>query len=234
MSLIRSNYFLSLLLSSLLVSSIYAQNSIMDQQITNWYLEERFLIADQNDDALLDESEMQAFSSEFIYYLSERHFELVDKNQDGFLSFNEINLKKKTETLYRYSQERKQLRTLAGTYPFLNQADEDYLKKNPALVAQLFTNLTWMYENAELAEKIYKDKLWASKNPEVMIALHNNLRWMAANPMEAKNLYRDRNYTESLPHLLGWRADHKDFIRAHPLTNQFYELEFIPSGIRRK
>jgi hypothetical protein len=233
MNRIHSISLLSLLISILSISNVSAQAAFLGQEITDWYLEERFLIADQNDDAVLDQSEMKAFAGEFIYYLDDHHFSATDKNKDGYLSFNEINQKRKSEILYRYSQDRKQLVRLAKQYPFLNQADESYLKDNASLVARLFSNLTWMYEHAELAEEVYKDKMWLNKHPEVLISLHNNLRWMAANPTEAKDLYRDRNYTQNLPHLLGWRAHHKDFMRSHPLTDRFYELEFIPSGIRR-
>ena len=197
-----------------------------------WYLEERFLIADQNDDALLDRSEMEVFEKEFIYFLSERHFETSDRNQDGLLSFNEINQKNKSENIYRFNLDRKHIRKLAGEHPMLRQADESYLKRNPELVEELFSNLTWMYENIEMAAKIYNDKVWTSRYPKVLASLHNNLRWMAANPIDARNLYRDRNSTQYLPHLLAWRADHKDYIRSHSLAKRFYDLEFIPTGIR--
>ena len=232
MNLTHPIYCLCLLFSVLISPNLHAQKSFLDKEITTWYLEERFLIADQNDDALLDKSEMEVFEKEFIYYLTDRNFTLADKNRDGFLSYNEINQKKKSENIYRFAQERKHLRELGRKHPLLRQADESYLKRNPDLVIELFTNLTWMYENVDIAEKVYDDKMWTSRNPAALIALHNNLRWMAANPMEAKNLYRDHNSTKNLPHLLGWRADHKDFIRSHSLSKRFYDVEFIPSGIR--
>ncbi|MEZ4827301.1 MAG: hypothetical protein R3C61_13635 [Bacteroidia bacterium] len=78
----------------LFANLVYAQNTQLNSDITTWYLEERFIIADQNDDALLSKSEMKVFADEFCYYLADRYFELADRNQDGFLSFNEINLRK--------------------------------------------------------------------------------------------------------------------------------------------
>lgn len=216
----------------LFANLLSAQNPQLYEDITNWYLEERFIITDQNDDALLSKAEISVFSDEFCYYLADRHFELADRNQDGFLSFNEINLRKKSEYLYRTNLERKNLRLLAEDYPLLSQADGNYLRDNPELVKSLFANLVWLCENGELASQIVNDRLWNTRYPEVMIVLHRNLRWMVANPDKAKNLYRDRLATQQLPELLSWRADHKDFIRRYALPDRFYELEFIPESVR--
>ncbi|RMG72047.1 MAG: hypothetical protein D6722_06005, partial [Bacteroidetes bacterium] len=106
------------------------------------------------------------------------------------------------------------------------------LKNHPDLVAELFTNLTWMCEYGELAEKVYRDRSWMTVHPEVKVALHRNLRWMAAHPSEARSLYRDRSTTEHLPELLAWRADHIDFIRRHPQVDRLYNADFIPEGIQ--
>ena len=214
------------------VQLIPVQGQNTNSDISNWYLEERFIIADQNDDALLSRNELEVFSDEFCYYLADRHFALTDKNQDGYLSYNEITQRKKTEYIYRNNLERKELRALGSQYPMLAQADISYLKSNPELVESLFANLVWLCENANLAEKLYNDNMWSNRHPEVMLALHRNLRWMVANPNDARDLYRDRSTTQRLPELLSWRADHKDFLRRHTLLDRLYELEFIPASVR--
>lgn len=213
-------------------ASATAQDELLSREISEWFLEERFIIADQNEDALLDRDELRLFAIEFAYYLEPRSFEATDKNRDGYLSYHEIKSRVQSEATYRYNQDRKDLRNLALTYPLLQQADIRYLKDNPALVTSLFGNLTWMYENADLAKKIYSDKLWLDAHPEALLSLHRNLRWMAANPATARNLYRERTSTQFLPELLAWRADHMEFIRKHPRMDQFYDFIFIPEGIR--
>ncbi|MEL6132937.1 MAG: hypothetical protein AAFR59_06190, partial [Bacteroidota bacterium] len=88
----------------------------------------------------------------------------------------------------------------------------------------------WLSENADIAEKIYKDRRWISSHSEAILVLHRNLRWMAANPSEASHLYNNRYATSQLPELIGWRAEHKMFIRQHPKLDRFYEASFIPGG----
>lgn len=215
-------------------STLFAQEQLSTQEIHLWFQEERFLITDQDNNALLDKEEMKNYSNEFAYYLAENHYELTDTNHDTFISFKEILARTDVENAYRYTQERKQLRTLSTEYPFLRQADETYLKNNPKLTEQLFSNLYWLYEHSTLAKKVYEDKSWTNRNLDVIHALHNNLRWMAANPYEAKNLYRNRKVTLDLPHLVGWRSHHKDFIQKHAIAEKFYELEFIPKDLRLK
>ena len=230
---LRKNLLL-LLLFGIIGLTTYGQRDHITQKINSWYLDERFLIADLNDDALLDQTELANFRTEFSYYLENRNYLLTDTNRDGMLSFREINARVQSEILYRYNMERREIRNLAREYPMLFQADERYLKGNSQLVYKLFGNLTWMYENDELAEKIYSDRAWMARNPGATVALHRNLRWMAANPVDANNLYADRRVTQQLPELLGWRADHKDFIRRNITADKFYELFFIPEGIRRR
>lgn len=214
--------------------TLLSQEQISTREIHLWFQEERFLITDQDNNALLDREEMLKYNSEFAYYLAQNHYDLTDTNNDNLISFKEILARTEVENAYRYAQERKQLRKLATEYPFLRQADQHYLKNNPKLAEQLFSNLYWLYEHPELAKQVYEDKSWTNKNLDVLLALHNNLRWMAANPYEAKNLYRNRKVTMDLPHLVGWRSHHKDFIQKHIIAQKFYELEFIPEDLRMK
>lgn len=201
-------------------------------EISIWFQEERFLMADRNEDAYLDRQEMTAFPNEFVYYLTDQNFGLTDQNGDRKLSFNEIHARRSTENIYRYHIERREIRRLSSEYPLLAQADAKFLRKHPDLVRQLFANLLWMYEHPELAEKIYSDKTWCQSHPEVLVALHRNLRWMAANPATAARLYQNRTATQYVPELMSWRADHKLFIRQHPKWKAFYGEGFIPGGIR--
>ena len=219
------------LLSSFIFSPIWAQNASFDQVVSNWFLEERFIIADKNDDALLEREEMEAFAGEFVYYLSGRNYSLTDRNRDGFLSFNEMFARTRSEYMFRYNAEQRQLRNLRAQYSFLQNPDIVTLKANPELVKQLFTNLSWMYNFADVATALYMDKAWMNANPGVKLSLHKNLRWMAANPEKAKEMYRDRYTTQQLPELLAWRADHKDFFRKYPRLDHLYLLEFFPSEI---
>ena len=225
MNHLKTYGFLTLLYVLISVFSLHAQSNA-NQEISEWYLEERFLSTDQNDDALLDESELYQFEEEFTYYLNGSNYDLTDKNKDGYLSYNEIKSRTRSEFIYRVNIERKTLRNIAREYPLLAQVNAKYLRKNPDLVERLFSNFTWLSEHSRLAETIYKDRSWTTQHPDVLIALHKNLRWMAANPSEARNIYRNRTTTQSLPELLGWRSSHKEFIRTHPTFTQFYELRF--------
>lgn len=222
---------LSLLIVSVPLFSLYAQQSSLQKEVSTWFLEERFLIADQNDDALLDITEMKRFPQEFAYYLTDRHFDLSDNNQDGYLSFNEVNLRRRSENTYLFTYHRRQLREVARDFPLLAQADTKYLKANPSLVTRLFANLIWMYDNPGLAERLYSDKRWLAAHPDATLALHTNLRWLAAHPTAASQLYRDRSSTQKLPELMAWRSSHKQLIMRMPDVVEMYDLEFIPNEI---
>jgi hypothetical protein len=223
------------LLSLLLFSGNFflcLQAQTPGQKVAEWYLEERFLLADRNEDARLSPEELAAFPGEFVYYRLDQHFAAADQNQDGHLTFQEMKSRTRTENSYRYQQEQRRLRNLAREYPMLAQADKRYLEARPELVKELFSNLIWMYQHAELAEKLYRDRSFVQQHPEVLQALHLNLRWLAANPGEARQLYRNRETTESLPQLLGWRANHIHFMREQPPANDYLQPAFLPDGIR--
>jgi hypothetical protein len=224
--------FSPLLLSCFLFVQLSAQSPMATQEVSLWFLEERFLLTDQNDDALLSRGELESFPDEFCYYLESNNFELADANQDGQLSFNEMLNRVKSENIYQYQLNSKELRTLSRQYPLLAQADASYLKANPDLVKQLFGNLVWMYENEDLAKKIYRDKVWMETHPPVSLAIHKNLRWMASNPKEAKSLYRNRDVAMYMPELLSWRSDHQAFIRKNPKLDELYPLGYFRTGIK--
>jgi hypothetical protein len=208
---------------------LFAQVEANQNLVSNWYLEERFLITDQNEDALLDKSEMRQFPKEFAYYLDNRNFELTDLNKDRKLSFNEMKRRVRTEFTFRQKQELKELRQIEQE---VEQLDLSTLKAQPAVLVRLFGNLEWLYANRKLAERIIADQEWANAHPEVMLSLQRNLCWLASNPAKAKILYRNRQLTSQLPELLGWRADHKAFIRSHPKLDGIYPVLYWPEEIR--
>lgn len=205
-------------------------------EIENWYLEERFIVADQNDDSLLSKDELKKFDVEFSYYLVDQNFTLTDLNKDAQLSYNEISKRVKSEFAYRHAMDVKNLRQYQADYPFLastiSAGDVKYVKKNPELAAKLFGNFYWMSQNALLAKQIYNDHIWAASNPSAIVALHKNLRFMVAYPAQARELYRYTVATDRLPEMLGWRNDHKDLIRKYSNFERFSNLMFMNGGIR--
>lgn len=211
-----------------------AQNDDFSRVASDWFQEERFLMADQNDDARLNAAELQAFEDEFVFFLDARQYDWTDRNNDGLLSFTEIKSVEESEINYRFQAERREIQVLTRSYPLLAQADKQYLKSNPALVASLFGNFKWLMEHEALAQDLLSDQLWISQNPEVVVTLHKNLRWMVANPESAKKIYRDRRVTQQLPQFLAWRADHQDLIRRYSPAGTIYTLDFIHSGIRTR
>jgi hypothetical protein len=224
---------LALLISlTALTSVLFSQPLALSQEISVWFLEERFIITDSNHDALLAREEMQALPEEFCYYLADENFTASDRNVDGMLSFNEIQARVKTEFLFRYNRDRRQLRQLAMEYPLMAQGEAAYYRQHPQLVEALFGNFVWLCEHTELAARLYEDGFWTAAHPEVLVALHRNLRWMTSNPLEAKKIYAERNATRRVPELVAWRADHQDFMRRHPELESFYRLDFLPGEVR--
>lgn len=192
-----------------------------------WFLEERFLIADKDENALLNRAELQTYSREFGYYLAENHFALSDLNHDGQLSFNEISKRAQTEFAYRQAMERKEVRALEAQYPMLSLSAETALRNNPSLAEKLFGNYTFLRENAPEVAKLYNDPAWTASHKTAMVALHHNLRWMVANPADARSLYRDRTVTDAIPELLGWRNAHKDLLRRYPQVDKIEGMIFV-------
>lgn len=226
----RPFYFLIAALLPLFFAQAQAQET--ETLLGNWYLQERFLIADKNEDALLEKGELQQFNKEFAYYLYGRNFPLTDLNQDGKLSFNEMAQRTESEFSFRQQMDRKEIRELKATYPQLANPDLTFLKNNPELVAQLFMNLEWMYANRDLVMQLNKDLNWSKNNPGTLLSLQRNLCWLATNPDAAKTLYKNREATRQLPELLSWRADHKSFMKNYPFLNGSYMPAFWPGNIR--
>ena len=215
-------------------SFIQTQAQETETLLGNWYLQERFLIADKNEDALMAKAELQQFSKEFAYYLYGRNFALTDLNRDGKLSFNEMSQRIESEFTFRQQMDRKEIRELKTNYAQLTNPDLTFLKNNPELVAQLFTNLEWMYTHRNLVSQLNEDTQWSQANPETLVSLQRNLCWLATNPEAAKSLYKNREATRQMPELLSWRADHKSFMKTYPFLNGNYVPAFWPGSIRMR
>lgn len=222
---INISFLIALSLLQFLQAS--SQNLTNSREIRDWYLEERFLITDSNDDALLDRTELAKFSDEFSYYLIEEHFRASDYNKDRHLSFNEIRNRVHSEMMYRTSAERRELRTLKQSYTIPTKPSIEFYLQRPILVADLFGNLTWMQENSDLVKNILDRTQWMEAHDEVNIVLQKNLRWMVSHPGQAEQLYNNRSTSKLLPELLGWRADHKIFIRQNQMINKDYLVDFF-------
>ncbi len=223
---------LTLILSGLFLVAVVTPtfSQTMQQKVSNWYWQERFVVADANEDALLEKAELSKFASEFSYYLDTKNFQLSDENHDGFLSYQEMLTRKDAEANYRTTMESRQIRALEAANAGLAAADVQFLKNNSVLTASLFSNFTWLIQHAELAEKIYSDKLWIATHTSVGNALHHNLCWMASNPKSAKGMYEAQKVAS--PELLGWRSDHLKFIRQNPALAAYYQLEGFKAGIK--
>lgn len=205
------------------VSPLKAQD--LQQEVGNWYWNNRFATADVNKNGVLSKEELLAFPSEFSYYLNENYFRLSDANQDGNLSNEEVSARQTAEFAYRMAMEKREIRKLQTEFTNLANADVHFLKENIDLTAKLFQNYSWLMDNMALAQSLYKDKDFIKKNEKLALALSTNLCWMASNPSEAQNLYEGQKEMLKSPALLGWRSNHLKFIRQNPALKAFYHLD---------
>lgn len=210
--------------------SLFSQS--LQEKVSTWYWEERFAVADVNEDALLEKSELSKFNSEFSFYLDSKNFASTDENNDGFLSFAEMVGKKNAEIGFRSTMENRQIRNLTATYPDLANPTIDLLKKNPDLTTILLSNFTWMSQNLALVEAIYTDKAWMAAHTKANDALQRNLCWMASCPKSAKYLYGQAKNGASSPELLGWKSDHLKFLRQNSLSEDFYLIDGYKAVIK--
>ncbi|MFK7971015.1 MAG: hypothetical protein AB8F95_11640, partial [Bacteroidia bacterium] len=216
-----------LLFSVLLLPSLQAQQSL-NQVLTDWYLEERFILADQDKDALLDKDELKQFPQEFGYYLDSRNFGLTDLDKDGKLSFRETKSRVLVEFNFRYAKELSALATLEKQYPALAQPTLETLKANPSLTAALMGNLYWMNSNADLAKAIYQDREWMQSQSEVLASLQRNLCWLITHPSDAKQLYKSLKLSRKAPEMMSWRSAHKTLLRRYEDLPEDIVLSFLP------
>ena len=207
--------------------SLLAQKNI-NQVLTDWYLEERFILADQDKDALLDVDELNQFPQEFGYYLDARNFLLSDSDGDGKLSFRETKTRVIVEFNFRFAKEIAALNALRKSGIELGKLNASELKNNPALASRLLGNLYWMNNNAALAKAVYQDKTWMLNNGDVLASLQRNLCWLVTHPADAKSLYKPLNLRHQARELMSWRSAHKQLLRTYNELPNDIVLSFLP------
>ncbi len=181
----------------------------------SWFHQERFLIADLNADAFLDQKEISQWQELYQFYGEDRIFILTDKNQDGHLSLYELTEMYKEEHSFLQSSEGSRIKELNRLHGRANLNSQTYLQDHPKVLKELFGNYTWLVDHKKLAKSIYGNQQWLSAHEEAGITLHKNLRWLVANPLQATELYTNQHITSKLPGLLSWRTDHKAFMKRH-------------------
>ncbi|MEZ4684757.1 MAG: hypothetical protein R3B47_01395 [Bacteroidia bacterium] len=207
--------------------SMYAQQQL-NQILSDWYLEERFILVDKDKDALLDRGELQQFNQEFAYYLEPRNFLLSDTDGDGKLSYREMRTRVVVEFNYRYAREVEALTKAYAEAPGLRAADAAWLKSHPAITASLFGNLYWMNNHSELAREVYQDKEWMQEQSNVLASLQRNICWLVTHPADAKQLYKDLKISQKAPEMMSWRAAHKNLLRRYNELPEDIVLSFLP------
>jgi hypothetical protein len=220
------------LVLSLLFLSSFSQTTFAQQQLnkvlSDWYLEERFILVDKDRDALLDLDELQQFAQEFAYYLEPRNYALSDTDGDGKLSYKETRQRVVVEFNYRYAREIATLSEAIRSNPELKTADAAWLKSNPAITASLFGNFYWMNNHAALAREVYQDQAWMQTNSEVLAALQRNICWLVTHPADAKQLYKALKISRKAPEMMSWRAAHKSLLRRYNELPEDIVLSFLP------
>ena len=218
---------LSLLFLTSLIQYLSAQQEL-NQVLSDWYLEERFILVDKDKDALLDRDEIQQFEQEFAYYLEPRNYILSDTDGDGKLSYRETRSRVVVEFNYRYAREVEALKKAYTDTPALREADAVWLKSHPALAASLFGNLYWMNKHSELAREVYQDKAWMQTHSNVLASLQRNICWLVTHPADAKQLYKDLKISRKAPEMMSWRAAHKNLLRRYNELPEDIVLSFLP------
>ncbi len=186
------------------------------EAIGRWYLEQRFLIADNDLDETLDPSEIKIIQGEFTYYLNGNHYEKCDLDHDGALSREEVNKHANQEWSYRSGLESREITRLIAEYPFLSNPDANSLIANPELTTQLLSNYTWTSQHPELVFDIMSDRAWLSQTPQAIRQFHFNFRWLVDFPHYALRFYKMRDWGSHVPELREWRRNHQAFLGAHP------------------
>lgn len=219
----KLNFTLALLCLSLPLS-VFSQN--LDEKVSSFYWQERFSVADENEDGTLEKAEMAKFPSEFAYYLDVRNFQAADDNQDGALTFNEMRTRRTSEANYRTAMENRQLASLLTAYPEFAKADLTVLKKYPEITTKLLSNYVWMKANSALVFALSKELSWLAAHSDAAMALNKNLLWMVSNPKSAKLVYESAKKLNA-PEVLGWRAEHMRFMQQNPAVT---DREFTPDA----
>ena len=213
--MVIKNYFSMLLFCVCLWNPAWSQDDDAET-IGRWYLEQRFLIADNDLDETLDPPELKIIQGEFAYYLNGNFYEKCDLNRDGVLSRDEVNKHAIQEWNYRLSSEAGEIARLQAEYPALAKPDVQSLISAPGLMQKLLNNYTWTSQHPALVFEIMSNRTWLSQNPQAIKVFHFNFRWLVDFPQYALRFYKMREWGSYVPELREWRKNHLAFLGAHP------------------
>lgn len=219
--------YVSLLFLALTTAGLWAQNDSQNA-LTTWFLEARFMLADQDRDALLDPEELSRFPEEFGYFLDDLYFTLSDENADGKLSFRETQSRLKVAAAYRHATEANAVASLQQRFPELVKPQIAYVKSQPALAQALFSNLHWLNKHPQIATALLHDTEWLQSQPKVVASLQRNLCWLASHPEDAKHVYKHLRLGRQGRMLVSWRAAHQSYLRKHTAPTADVFLTFLP------
>lgn len=197
-------------------SLLEAQPDNDAETIGRWYLEQRFMIADNDLDGTLDPSEIKAIQGEFAYYLNGNHYDRCDLDHDGILSKDEINQHAKEEWEFRTRSESQEIEKLKTENPGLANPDVHFLMDSPVLASKLLSNYTWTSQHADVVASLMGNRSWVSKHPALIKQFHHNFRWLTDHPNHATRFYKMKDWGSRVPELREWRRNHQSFLSAHP------------------
>ena len=192
-----------------------AQNP-QHKELSSWYLQQVFSLADANKDHLLSAKEIKQMGKLLAYYMDETNFQRTDTDKDGMLNQSELNYRMGQAIVHNLEKDEKELKKLEHEYPYFSDAKIKYLKRHPELTAKLMENLVWSRTHPDLVNKIISDRSWISQNPKVGKALNRNLIWLTENPETSEKFYRMREAKMHNGYLKTWRSVHKEYMDKHP------------------
>ncbi|MDW3650579.1 MAG: hypothetical protein R8P61_26120 [Bacteroidia bacterium] len=213
------------LLALLCTLGLFPQSSFSQDKLSNWYIEEVFLLADLNEDKYLSESEILQLRENFAYYQNPEYFERTDKNKDGYLDYPEFRYRFGQALVHRQEIDGKELKILSESFPYFEDAAYKYLKRHPELTERLMNNLLWTREHPDLMKQIIADKAWLSKEKAIVESLSSNLIWLSENPVLAKKFYQAKKLNPVSNIWRSWSISHMDYL-ANNSVQQGIQIDF--------
>ncbi|MEM6800700.1 MAG: hypothetical protein AAF696_04810 [Bacteroidota bacterium] len=200
------------LLALIFCLGLFPQLSFAQDKLSNWYIQEVFLLADLNQDKYLSETEIIQLQENFAYYQNPENFEHTDKNNDGYLDYPEFRYRFGQALVHRQEIDEQELMSLSEEYPYFEDAAYKYLKRHPELTAHLTNNLVWTRANPDLMKQLIADKGWLSKEKQVLEALSSNLIWLSENPHLARKFYGIKKQKSISNIWKSWSISHQVFL----------------------
>lgn len=188
---------------------------LSQDNLSNWYVQEVFLLADLNQDKYLSEIEILALRENFAYYQNPENFDLADKNKDNYLDYQEFRYRFGQALVHRQEIDGKELKILSENYPYFENAAYKYLKRHPELTEKLMNNLLWTREHPDLMKQIISDRSWLSKEPSITESLSSNLIWLTENPNLARKFYQIKKGNAISDIWRSWGITHSNFMEDH-------------------